>query len=131
MIPHIYGPATILGQLASKSNSRKLVHFGGRPAFIKSQKARNFVEGFLLQAKPPRKTIEGPLMLTAYIYYDSRRPDLDHHVLQDCLQNAGIIQNDRQIFAYYCEKRLDRENPRVVFWLDRFGSQEQDVPVSE
>ena len=37
---------TIYGEPASKANSRKLVTFGGRPRFIKSQKARDYVAEF-------------------------------------------------------------------------------------
>jgi hypothetical protein len=36
----------VLGEPASKANSRKLVTFGKRPAFIKSQKARDYVAMF-------------------------------------------------------------------------------------
>lgn len=37
---------TIYGEPASKANSRKLVTFGKRPAFIKSDKARAYLKDF-------------------------------------------------------------------------------------
>ena len=41
----------IFGEPASKANSRKLVTLGGRPAFIKSQKARDYVTEFQHQCR--------------------------------------------------------------------------------
>ena len=40
---------TALGEPASKANSRKMVTIRGRPALIKSQKARDYVKQFELQ----------------------------------------------------------------------------------
>ena len=37
---------TIIGEPASKANSRQLVTIRGRPAFIKSKKARDYVKLF-------------------------------------------------------------------------------------
>ena len=39
----------VLGEPASKANSRKLVRFGNRPAINKVQKARDYVNSFKLQ----------------------------------------------------------------------------------
>ena len=41
--------ALIYGEPASKANSRKMVLIGGKPRFIKSKKAREYVEGFQKQ----------------------------------------------------------------------------------
>lgn len=47
---------TILGQPYSKANSRKLVTLGGKPAFIKSDHARRYLEDFAKQC-PDRKSV--------------------------------------------------------------------------
>jgi hypothetical protein len=42
---------TIDGEPASKANSRQLVTIRGRPAFIKSKKARDYVKTFKTSAR--------------------------------------------------------------------------------
>ena len=39
----------VLGEPASKANSRRLVSFGGKPRFIKSSKALSYSEAFKMQ----------------------------------------------------------------------------------
>ncbi len=105
---------TIFGNLASKSNSRKLVTIGGKPAFIKSDRARSFESTAYVQIPSKFKLgLEEPLILTARIYYDSRRPDLDVSLLQDILEKAGVYKNDRQIVELHLFKYLDKVRPRV------------------
>lgn len=113
--------ATVQGQLMSKSNSRRLVMFGRRPASIKSAKANAFTESFILQSKAWDKKgwpYQGDVILTARVYYASRRPDLDIELLKDCLQRAGVIANDRQVKEQHAFWFLDKINPRVDFWLE-------------
>ena len=108
--------ATILGNLCSKSNSRRLVRNGGIPRFIKSPEALAWTHAALLQlqAKRPPQPIEGDVALWADVFYTSRRPDLDVSLLQDVLQAAGVIKNDRQIVQIHAGKYVDAANPRVV-----------------
>jgi hypothetical protein len=55
----------IHGEPASKANSRELVTLKGRPALIKSEKARRYVRDALLQIPSEcRKRIEGPVEVT-------------------------------------------------------------------
>ena len=60
---------TILGEPASKANSRKLVRFGNRPAFIKSDKARNYLVLFKSQVPQLEELLEGDLVVYIQIYY--------------------------------------------------------------
>ena len=71
---------TIHGEPASKSNSRKIVMFGKRPAIIKSQKARDYVESVAAQCQAmdlPNDLLEGDVWIEITIFYRTRRPDLD------------------------------------------------------
>ena len=106
--------ATILGEPASKSNSRQIVRMGGKPRLIKSKKALAYARQFHLQAPrmPLREPILGDVLMWCRIHYASRRPDLDESLIMDALQAAEIIKNDRQIKAKVVLWALDRENPR-------------------
>ena len=68
---------TILGEPASKANSRKLVFFGKKPAFIKSEKARNYLKNFDEQCEAISELFEGNVGVEMTIFYASRRPDLE------------------------------------------------------
>ena len=106
--------ATILGEPASKSNSRQIVRMGGKPRLIKSKKALAYARQFHLQAPrmPLREPILDDVLMWCRIHYATRRPDLDESLIMDALQAAEIIGNDRQIKAKVVLWALDRENPR-------------------
>ena len=114
---------TILGELASKANSRQKVTLKGKPAFIKSKKALNFAKSALLQIPTAAKQmIDCDVCFTAHIYYASRRPDLDESLIMDLLQakivkgvvvRKGVYINDRQIKEKHIYWGLDKDNPRV------------------
>lgn len=113
---------TILGELASKANSRKLVLIRGKPRFIKSSKALTWEKQALAQIPiDHRISMTGPIVMTATIYYASRRPDLDPSLLMDALERAGVYVNDRQIIEQHLYKKLDPERPRVEFLLEELG----------
>ena len=103
---------TIYGEPASKANSRKLVMFGKRPAFIKSDKARAYLKDFQSQVPQLDDLMEGDVKVTMTIYYKSRRPDLDESVILDAMENF-IYKNDRQVKEKHILWGLDVLNPRA------------------
>lgn len=109
-----YGPQQVLGHLASKSNSRRKTNWGG---IIKSDAALQFVDDFHKQVRNAPEPYKGQVALMADVWYRDRRRDLDISLLQDCIQTAGIIKNDRQIVYIKARRFIDKENPRVVFEL--------------
>ena len=68
---------TVYSEPASKANSRQLVHLNGRPAFIKSAKARQYMKDFQWQCPKLNPLITGDVAVHIRIFYASRRPDLD------------------------------------------------------
>lgn len=122
---------TILGEAASKANSRKIVTFGKRKASIKSDKARSFEESALQQIpSAARQQLQGPVRVTMRIYYASERPDLDESIVLDVLQDRfktvkrgdakvrvlvqrGVYGNDRQVREKHVFHAIDRKNPRA------------------
>lgn len=111
----------ILGEPASKSNSRRLVTFGGRPRFIKSEKALQYETTALLQLKKPlskHKPFNKPVGVEITIYYKTHRPDLDESLILDIMQKAGVYVNDRQVWEKHIFHAIDKENPRaeILVW---------------
>ena len=104
---------TALGEPASKANSRKMVTIRGRPALIKSQKARDYVKQFELQCPQLEVPTTEDVQVEMMIYYASRRPDLDESLILDCMQ-CRIYKNDRQVKQKFIYWGLDKDNPRTI-----------------
>ena len=105
----------LTGQLFSKSNSRMLIKKGNRTISVKSVKAQKSFRDMVLQLKalwrkPP---VPEPAELVCYVYYPSRRQDLDLSLLMDALQAAGVVENDRHIFRIKATKIIDPDFPRI------------------
>lgn len=109
----------VLGEPASKANSRKLVTFGKRPAFIKSQKARDYVAMFHKQCPTLDELLTNDVLVEILIYYGSRRPDLDESLILDCMQDR-IYKNDRQVKQKKIYWGLDKENPRSIIRVSEY-----------
>lgn len=112
---------TVLGEPASKANSRRLVRFGNRPAFIKSAKAVSYTQSFRLQCPKLSSLIEDDVAVWIRIWYASRRPDLDESVILDAMQGL-IYANDRQVRERHAFWGLDRDAPRSEIVVTPLGS---------
>lgn len=110
---------TILGEPASKANSREImmiggtwarnddgsykrnekgkkIREGGRPMVIKSEKARKYEEDALKQIPPAAKQmLQGAVKMTIRIFYATERPDLDESIILDVLQSKFESVVDR------------------------------------
>lgn len=107
----------ILGELCSKSNSRRIVTRGKYPRIIKSQKALDYEKSALIQIASQlknHKPFTNYVGIEAHIWYGSRRPDLDVSLLQDILEKAGIYKNDRQVIEIKALKYLNKKEPKVI-----------------
>ena len=116
---------TIEGEPASKANSRKIVLIGGRPASIKSDKARLYAEVFNAQCPRLDEMMYGDLSVHMKIFYASRRPDLDESLILDLMQGF-IYKNDRQVKQKHIFWGLDKERPRTIIKVSRI-SHEADL----
>lgn len=111
----------ILGEPASKANSRKAVRFGNRPAFIRSAKARSYEEDSLRQLRTQlrgHRIIDKQVAVEITIYYKTQRPDLDESLILDIMQKAGVYTNDRLVREKHIYHGIDKENPRseITIW---------------
>ncbi len=128
----------ILGEPASKANSRQIVTIFQRAAVIKSAKARAYERDALRQIPPAaRVRLDGPVRVTLRIWYATERPDLDESVLLDVLQDrytgkgeqrrlvqAGVFRNDRQVREKHVYHAIDRRNPRAEILVEPLAPQQ-------
>ena len=115
----------IKGEPASKANSRRLVYFGKRPAFIKSEKASKYTKDFKSQCPKLDNLLKGDLEVSINIWYASRRPDLDESIILDAMQGY-IYENDRQVKVKHVYWNLDKKNPRSTIRVQKICT----VPVN-
>ena len=134
---------TIIGQPASKANSRQIVTINGRPSSIKSKEALAYERDALRQIPPSaRQRIEGPVRVTLRIWYASERPDLDESVVLDVLQDrftkrdderillqSGVYRNDRQVREKHVFHGIDRKNPRTEVVVEPLQAQQLAMDV--
>jgi len=113
-----WASGTFPGQLVSSKNRRRIVGFKtGRPRLIKSKPALDYEKAAAKEVWRGAKGIEGPVSLTAHVFYSTRRPDLDVQLLMDVLQKARVILDDRQIHQIIATKYVDKVNPRVEWQI--------------
>ena len=103
----------ILGEPASKANSRKIVKFGNRMASIKSDKARHYWKSAEEQLPSGIVPTKKDVCVEMVIYYSTRRPDLDESLILDIMQGY-IYENDRQVKQKKIYWQLDRNQPRSI-----------------
>lgn len=116
----------LLGEPASKANSRRLVSLGGKPRSIKSKKALDYVKDAQAQAKLQMdgySPMIGRLEATIDIHYASERPDLDESLILDLLQGIAYL-NDRQVRRRITTHHIDRNCPRTYVRLVRMPEPE-------
>jgi hypothetical protein len=106
----------VLGEPASKANSRRLVHIGGKPRFIKSKKALAFEKEWGSNCPVIDNVLDRETIAYIRMYYTSRRPDMDESLVLDLLQGR-LIKNDRQIRERHTYWGLDRQRPRSCVLL--------------
>lgn len=105
---------TILGEPASKSNSRR---WTGK-FLIKSEKALNYSKMFKQQCPVLDPLMDGDIRVTMRIWYASRRPDLDASLIFDLMQDC-IYKNDRAVKEQHLFWGLDKDNPRAEITVEK------------
>jgi Holliday junction resolvase RusA-like endonuclease len=88
---------------------------------IKSQKALNYSETFKQQCRPLATLMTGDLRVTMWIYYASRRPDLDESLILDLMQGL-VYENDRQVKERHIYWGLDPDKPRAEIIVEQIPS---------
>jgi len=144
---------TLLGEPASKANSREIVtrkirskvdgKLKTRPMVIKSDKARDYERDAMKQIPPAaRVRMTGPVRVILRIWYATERPDLDESVILDVLQDRwqsierpgkddrrelvyhGVYRNDRQVRQKFVFHGIDAINPRAEVVVESLHAQQ-------
>ena len=113
---------TIYGQVISKANNYQIGNDKhGQRYIIKSEAIRAYERNFIEQCKVYKdRMIDCHFTLYVAVYESSVKYDLDNALktLLDCLQMAKAITDDNLCRKIVAEKRIDRNNPRVVFGIE-------------
>jgi Holliday junction resolvase RusA-like endonuclease len=109
---------TVLGQLVSMKNRKIQAVKHGRAFSFKNPAVAAYERDFRLQVPSECRGLllgglASPLRAIIAVFYRSRRSDLDCALVYDCLQNAGVIANDRYIIEKHEYAGVDPHNPRV------------------
>lgn len=99
------------GEMASKANSRRSVIIGGNRRFIKSPKALDVERYWHMLCPRLFDLLSGDLTAHIWLYYKTKRPDLDESLVLDLLQNR-LYRNDRQVKEKHVYHRIDKDDPR-------------------
>lgn len=103
---------TILGDPASKANSRRIVKTpSGKPLVIKSEKAMLYADMFRIQCPCLKVPVSEPVKVSMTIWYASMRPDLDESLILDLMQGR-IYLNDRQVVEKHISRGPSSNTPR-------------------
>ncbi len=106
---------TCFGVVPSLKNQKRLGH--GR--MYNDPQITKYQEDFILQVPPKYRNLRlggqgQPLKLCVALYHDSWRRDADVAIIADCLQMAGVIENDRWLRVIEVNAtRIDKQRPRA------------------
>ena len=109
---------TIYGQIISKANHYCIGDGVMGRHIVKSPEMKKYERSFVRQCSIYKnRMISGRFTLYVAVYESSNRYDLDNALktLLDCLQMAKAITDDNLCVKIVAEKRIDRNDPRVVF----------------
>lgn len=116
----IYEKQIIRGKIPSKSNCYKIITLYGHGSLAKQKVLKEYEKAFYAQCSLRDANIKGYFKLTADVYHENLRPDLDNafKILLDCLQSCKAIKNDRQCMEINARKLIDKQDPRVEFIIE-------------
>lgn len=103
----------IEGRVYCKKNSRRIGYRGGRMINFPSKNFENFKESALWQLKKVKGRLKPPYSVR-YLFYIKGKMDADLDNLiasvNDVLQDAGVIENDRLIHEAEAKKVMGQKD---------------------
>lgn len=131
----IFAQLVIFGNLQQKGNGRQIKKYNRDIPYgngvikktvtkvEKSDAAKTWLNSAawqvpLLSEDQKHLLITGELSLTADVYYQSERSDLDITLLLDFLQGR-LYKNDRQVREQHLHHFIDAVNPRVEMIIEK------------
>ena len=128
-VPHDTGAApplwsaTIRGEPTARAQMHDVVLTDGTARLIKSRPARMWQNAALAQLlnRRPTRPLAVDLALEWRLWAAVPRRDLDDALLIEVLERAAIIASAAQIREKHVVAAVDREDPRVMVRLVRYG----------
>ena len=114
--------AEIPGRVRIKNNSRRLAIIRGKPMSFSSKLFSAWERAALFHLKQTKtrcsSILTGGLHASFTFYFKNRasEPDVSNCIegIQDCLQKASIIENDKQIISLDAQKIINGTEKTVV-----------------
>lgn len=118
----IYPKQIILGDVPSKSNCYKIIVTAGFHRLGKTTAVKDYEKRFFMQCSLRNAKISKNFKIEVDCFNSSNRKDLDNSfkILLDCMQECGVIKNDRQCVEIHARKFIDKINPRVEFVITEY-----------
>lgn len=115
--------ATIRGEPTPRARMHDVVVTDGVARLIKSRPARLWQNAAMAQLlnRRPHRPLTKELGLECRIWSSAPRNDLDDALLIEALERAAIIASGRQIREKHLFAGVDRDDPRLMVRLVRFG----------
>jgi Holliday junction resolvase RusA-like endonuclease len=122
----------------STNRANMIVHpKGGRPMIMKTPEARAWMKRAVAQLQVQKmqkhlSTIEGPVALSMDVFRKMDSGDLGNYYkgVEDALQEAGIVRNDKQIKEHRrCRCLVDKAHPRYELILYPLEAQGVLIPL--
>lgn len=106
----------IFGQVPAKSNKYKV----GKGKMYRDVSVGDYERAFILQCQRYKGLmIDFEFKFVMTVYFKSKASDLDNaaKTILDCLQKAGAIKNDNLCMVIKLEKRIDKKEPRIEYYI--------------
>lgn len=117
----IIAHAVINGKVPAKSNCYRIGKMGSRCTMFKGKDLTDYEKSFGLQLSAQAKQLgyDKEFMIILNVYFANARADIDNSlkVILDCLQHNGVVVNDNLCYTITVNKYIDKEKPRVEFWV--------------
>jgi Holliday junction resolvase RusA-like endonuclease len=115
---------TITGKPISINSARAAVNVKGKLRLITTAKARAWKLNATIELLSQRKgsaPITGPCQVSITLYMPTKAGDADNYVkmVLDAVQDARIIENDRQVDSLTVTKQVDKSRPRVEITISQ------------
>jgi len=115
---------TVFGSVPSLKNSNGMNRLGQR---FDNKAVKAYKQDFFLQVPARYRNLhlgskERILKLQVALFHDSWRRDADIAIIADCLQTAGVINNDRWIRIIEVNAtRIDKDKPRAYIVIQELS----------
>ena len=112
--------------LPAKGNNHQVRWVNGVPQIINNKKTANLLQQAVLLMRSQAPSVpfykDDKLSLQVWMQYKDWRADVTIEYVKDCLEHAGIIDNDHQIWRHVYEPLPETGEPWTFVQVVRIGT---------